>query len=352
MGRRIQYFDIIKGLAMFSVVNWHLMNNMGESGSSLSQHSSFIYQLLGFIQLPLFMFVSGFFCYKAIDGRKYEYPNIVKRANQLLLPLIFAGLIWIISRKYSNGEPFGNLVLTYITGHNPFYFLPCVFILCCCYSGLILLLRRSIWLGATAMCAVFIGLYISINFLPEIIVETLFLKSIVYMFFVPFMIGILCARYKPQWEAAIDNKRTITIIFITDVALFYILNVADKAWMPPFMGFALIQVQAFLLIQTILILAKKWERTILSPNHSAISFRLFEFMSLIGRNSLYIYILHYFFRFNLSGTHQLLAYTSYSSVAILLITIPISIIIIAASMVVKNCIAASPLLERVILGKV
>lgn len=288
--KRIQYFDIIKGLAMFSVVNWHLMNNMGESGTSMSQYSSFVYQLLGFIQLPLFMFVSGFFCYKAVNGRKYAFPNIGKRAKQLLLPLIFAGIIWIISLKYSNGETFGKLTLTYVTGHNPFYFLPCVFMLSCCYSGLIIFLRRSILFGLISMAVVFIGLYVSIYFLPGIIVESFYLGKIVYMFYIPFMTGILCASYKDKWEAAIDNKKTVTIIFVADIFLFYILNVVDTAWMPPFAGFALLQVQAILLIQTILIVAKKWEQAMSSPKASYISSGLFRFISMIGRNSLYIYI--------------------------------------------------------------
>ena len=69
---RIVLFDALKGVAMLSVVIWHLMNNLNDSENI---NSTFIYIFLDIVQLPLFMMISGYFCYRT----KIECISIIKK---------------------------------------------------------------------------------------------------------------------------------------------------------------------------------------------------------------------------------------------------------------------------------
>ncbi len=219
LNKRIESFDIVKGLAMFSVVNWHVMNNIGIPGTPIGEHGSFIYQFLGLIQLPLFMFVSGFFAYKEKDGQRYRSVDLLSKAKHLLLPLVFAGLIWVMFLEYNTGRTFGGLLREYVLADNPFYFLLCLFELYVAYSLMMWLLRR--FPGIVGSVAILIGGYVvcvlCYKLLPEPVMTALCLEQITLMFYVPFAFGVLCARFKNQWNLFIKDNKTVTWLLIVDI---------------------------------------------------------------------------------------------------------------------------------------
>ena len=125
---RIVLFDALKGVAMLSVVIWHLMNNLNDSENI---NSTFIYIFLDIVQLPLFMMISGYFCYRT----KIECISIIKkRFCQLIFPIIFMGLLYILFISFKSVDfEFIELLKSYYTGANPYYFLICLFELHCIY---------------------------------------------------------------------------------------------------------------------------------------------------------------------------------------------------------------------------
>lgn len=337
---RLRFFDVLKGLAMFSVVNWHLMNNIGPS-----VHSSFIYYFLDLVQLPLFMFVAGYFCFREQDGKKYVLPKMGARTRQLLLPVVFAGLGWIMLRQYQTGEPFLPVAEILCRNGGPYYFLLCVFYLYVIYCCIALILRRfdKAVVAIVVMGAVY-AVLLSLNyFSPDWLSDFLNLDPICVRFYIPFMAGVLAHRYSDRFMRLMRSKLFFAALFFIDLILIYVLNLTDIHF--PFgSGFVLIQVMTISFVLLFTALCHYWEGKCNQP-------RLFHIFEVFGINSLVIYIVHYFFRFDLSGVAPALATTDYSSVAILIFTTPLAAIICWACLIVRDCLAASPYLELLFLGK-
>lgn len=85
--RRIELYDIIKGLAIFLVVLGHTMQ-------SVIPNKEYLVPIYMF-HMPLFMIVSGYFFYPSIN--KYNTKNYIKvKSLKLLLPSLTWGIINIL----------------------------------------------------------------------------------------------------------------------------------------------------------------------------------------------------------------------------------------------------------------
>lgn len=71
---RLLYVDCLKGFAIFLVVLGHVVQNY-------HLEDSWIFRIIYSFHMPLFMFMSGYVCF-----RKYDWAMIKKRAIQLLIP--------------------------------------------------------------------------------------------------------------------------------------------------------------------------------------------------------------------------------------------------------------------------
>ncbi len=345
MKQRIQYFDILKGLAMFSVVNWHLMNNIG--GDAMS---TFIYRVMDMLQLPIFMFVAGFFCYRSNGTNKFIVPNLRRRAVQLLLPVLSCGLLWVFRQSYLTPPICISLIdnaVSLVRGSNPFYFLICVFVLYYMYALVAVICRMFRKDIASLTIAVLYMILVIMYFrMPEEITKMFFLESIVLRFYIPFMVGVLCNRYRTQYEMSI----TYSPIVYGAVVAFILLScwsAFDWIGMPSGIGFVAVQIQVIMAIFLMTILCRRWE-AIVNDKEAG---RLWRYFILLGQNSLIIYTFHYFFRFSLSGLDTLLSSTGYASVAVMAVTLPIAICIIWCCITVNKIIKAIPGLEFIFTGK-
>ena len=59
MKQRIEYFDLLKGIAIFLVVMGHALT-MCIRGID----AAFLFKLIGQVHMPIFFFISGFLTYK------------------------------------------------------------------------------------------------------------------------------------------------------------------------------------------------------------------------------------------------------------------------------------------------
>ncbi|WP_278744644.1 acyltransferase family protein [Muribaculum intestinale] len=71
---RLAYIDCLKGFAIFLVVLGHVVQNY-------NLMDSWIFRIIYSFHMPLFMFMSGYVCF-----RKYDWTIIKKRGIQLLIP--------------------------------------------------------------------------------------------------------------------------------------------------------------------------------------------------------------------------------------------------------------------------
>ena len=77
MDKRLQYFDIAKGIAIYSVILVHLNTFCG-------WNSNLLFYIIHSYFMPLFFFISGYFCYK--QGI-FDYSLYLrKKIKQLIVP--------------------------------------------------------------------------------------------------------------------------------------------------------------------------------------------------------------------------------------------------------------------------
>ena len=102
MTKRLGYFDIIKGVAIFFVVMGHVITMCIRDIDN-----AFIFKLIAQTHMPLFFFVSGYFTYKATfnaENEKIEdflQPKLWKRFRQLIIPGISMAVLWTIYFPHS-----------------------------------------------------------------------------------------------------------------------------------------------------------------------------------------------------------------------------------------------------------
>ena len=90
---RIQYFDLLKGVAIFMVIMGHIITLCMRGIDT-----AFLFKLIANVHMPVFFFISGFLSYK--EG--FAMPNMLKRAKQLLLPTVVVSDIWLLYFSHSH----------------------------------------------------------------------------------------------------------------------------------------------------------------------------------------------------------------------------------------------------------
>ena len=321
---------------MLSVVIWHLMNNLNDCNNI---NRTFVYRFLDIVQLPLFMLVSGYFCYYARGSR---ITTIIKRFRQLIFPVIFMGIFYIlyISFKYPDSE-FLNLLKIYYTGTNPYYFLICLFELYCIYSLTSFIKTSNIYVQTSLYIFIYGCLCLIIYSIPTEISRGLFLSEIILRFYWPFILGIYLNQFSLSKILFKSNAQIIYLIINT--SLFYCLYISDNTLFPPGIGFIISQLFTLCLISHIAAIA----HCLILTNRGG---KIINFFVTIGTNSLAIYLLHYFFRFDLSGLIPLISTTQFSSCAILLILLPLASSIITLCLCFKKIINTNNTLSLLLLG--
>lgn len=336
---RIVLFDVLKGIAMISVILWHLMNNL-----NAPEHinSTFIYIFLDIVQLPLFMMVGGYFCYRTKINR---ISIIKKRLCQLIFPVIFMGLFYILFVSFKSVDfEFAELLKRYYTGTNPYYFLICLFELYCIFLLISFVKISNIYIQTSLYVLVYVCLCLIINSIPSSISHCLYLNEIILRFYWPFVLGILLRQF--NLTNILFNTSNIQIFFlIINTILFYCFYISNRMYFPFGIGFTLSQIFTLCLILNIVSVVNN----LISNMQEN---KVVNFLANIGKNSLAIYLLHYFFRFDLNGLLPIISATQYSSIAILLIIFPIALIIVAFCLLLNRIIRCNSTLSLLLLGNI
>ena len=92
MKQRLEFFDMIKGIAILMVIMAHVVT-MGIRGID----QSFIFRLFKMVHMPLFFFIAGWFTYRVTADGAVRLPQLGKRAERLLLPMVAVSTLWIFA---------------------------------------------------------------------------------------------------------------------------------------------------------------------------------------------------------------------------------------------------------------
>ena len=344
---RLEYFDVLKGLAIFLVVMGHVLTI-----SIRGIDSAFSFKLIGEIHMPVFFFISGFFTYKIIDTKDFATPNLKQRFLQLIVPFVVVSALWVWFYTHSRLEsPFDAHISSLYadTSKHGYWFTLCLFEIILIYAGLSYIFRLitnqiiqilitiSIWilLGALA-------LYI----LPERIGNILSLIN-VCQFFPIFMVGVFAKKNQNCYNRAIGNSWIYTASLIVFCPVLYY---TCYYWEFPSIPAGFVYITRCILHITFVCVAitavKAWlDKT--TPQNKAV--RIFSYL---GKESLAIYLLHYFLLFPMSFMQEPLREMGLGLVPTFVVAAAVASIIIALVLIINHIIGRSKLLSLLLTGKV
>lgn len=258
---RLNYLDYLKAFAIITVVIYH----MGLGTEPIMQ--TFIHT-----QMPIFFLVSGYLTYKA---EKYNpLHNTIKRAKQLILPLLFCG----IGLAFLKGVDYLTLLQT--QGKEGYWFLLTLFEVSLFYN-LSFPIRKKVrneWRWTIDILV--IVFLMGIRFvLPESLIEGLELRSL-SKFYPMFILGV----YLKEYPFIITYIRKWNFIFIPLLIYYFCIQAPQNN----LLLYYIVQVTQGCIGGLFI-----WYIFMINENNIPLK----NIWSYIGQHSLEIYLIHFFLLF-------------------------------------------------------
>ena len=344
---RFPHFDVIKGIAILIVVMGHVM--------IFGIHkidSAFIFKITEKLHMPLFFFISGYFTYKLIDG-KIGLPNIISRFKQLIIPFFCVSTLWIYYFPHSGIESPLNSTWEglYSDGwKNGYWFTLSLFELILIYCAIVPLFNRirnvAFQIAIVTVLYAIIGVFIQID---DASINAYIGLPLIYQFLPIFFAGIFARKYADKFNMVVTNNIAITTSILLGGFLLYY---ACYFWEFPqisdsIVGFATSLVHIAVVIVAFAVV-KPWCECEFSKESPS---KIIKVLQYIGKESLAIYLLHYFFLFPMTSLRQPMIDMAFGFVPMFVVSFIVSCAIIAIVLGIKSIISKSKLLSMLILGK-
>lgn len=274
MQERIVYIDYLRGFAILLVLIGHIISRCYGDDYLCSPLLRFI---LAF-WMPVFVFISGYVSYKVSYGAVFAF--VKKKAITLLSPFLCMGLIYTIWREENISDFFYSSLKSGYWFTFVLFEMTMIFYLSNRLSRYVY--NSSIYLNICFLIfSPYIILLIAYYLLPVSIVDMLSLKEMIRLY-IFFAIGALLRKFPLTYEWLIQNNVIYTFSLLLFSILIYQIHYTDEV-LPISMGV----------------------RTVVALSAVFVLFHLFRLikdeniitrcLSLLGRYSLDIYLLHYFF---------------------------------------------------------
>lgn len=331
---RLTYFDVLKGIAIFLVVMGHVITY-----GVYRIDSALLFRLIGSVHMPLFFFISGYFSYKRLDDGRLKVPDVWRRFLQLMLPMAVVTSLWIVYYPHSGLEKHLTCTFTALW-HDPwkngYWFLWVLFAITFLYAMAAAVANR---LPRYARFAVFVlllaGLACCRYLLPPGVGDLLSIRFVFKYSFV-FLFGVWARSAADLFTSFASGRVGYPLSLLLSVALLLLilypglLPFAQPEWLR-----ALIQV---LLHCSLAVFAVGLARPLCARLGDAS--RGVRFWSLLGRRSLQIYLIHYFFLFPLGWLRTML-------LSMNLDLIPVAAVASLASLaVIGGCLGVDAVMRR------
>jgi fucose 4-O-acetylase-like acetyltransferase len=336
--QRLRYFDSIRGFSMILVVVSHVLIRMG-----IGEYDSVLGSIIRTFNLPLFFFISGFFAYRALERwNSAMVANTLRRkiCSQIVCPILFFALTAYIE----NHDCFGWIHY----GFGGYWFTIVLFQIYVIYllSTLLARLLKKHWLVDVVMVTmslVLLGVLIFFRCdsqLWHVLSYNSFTK-----FFQFFTFGMLAKKYFTKFSEFISTDIVKTVIILSYIG-FLILSFCE--------GFNTRFPIAYQAVHDILVrYAGLLIVFIMFFNHKAYfegDSKACVCLRFIGRRTLDIYMIHYLL---LPNIQYMQAYLSDGNLIVfqLFISLAVSAIIIAISLVLSQVLRSSKYLSSILFGK-
>lgn len=334
---RINYIDGLRGFTMLLVVLGHVMN----TSFHIVGYNSTLGSIILTFRMPMFFFISGYIAYKAI---KYWTPTnyicMLKKKSiiQIIPATIFFSLFCIyngISPIYKIQSGFAEYWFTIVLFE--FLFIYYTISLICCLTNKLI---QDIGLIIISIIGIMV---LAINRGEGYFWDILCLENFC-KYFQFFTLGILCKKYNTKFISLINYDKfraTAIIIFIISLVIYFNDYIkVHHIYVYKAVRDIIIRYSALFIIFTFFY----HNRSFFDSNN-----RIKKTLLYIGKRTLDIYLLHYFFIPDLTILKPYIEPTNMMVIQ-LAISLTISSLIIGFSLFISNIIRTSNFLGHYLFG--
>jgi len=347
MAQRIEYIDAMRGFTMILVVLSHIIIfSFGNEGSGYSSSFNSFFILF---RMPLFFFISGFLFYKDSYSQSCnEYIPIIKKKFMIQ---IVSTLIFMVLYSYLFDYNFwidGFFYNSYKLGYWFTIVLFEYFIIFLILSYFDVFIGKRIFTNTYSLIifALFLRILSSYKFLEyvgfnEEIANFFSINQLKYFIF--FSLGTIVKRYFDEFIRIIQNKYISSIILSSFflLSLVFIKENRFNSLITEQIGIVFIGILGILAIFSVFYVYKNQFQ-----NNTFVG----KSLQFIGKRTLDIYLLHYFFiPRNLQSISTQLNLTSNPSIEFL-VAIILSVYIIMLCLIISSIIRTSPILAHLMFG--
>lgn len=342
---RIEWIDALRGFTMILVVFWHVSMNFGMDSTNSILNSFFLT-----FRMPIFFFVSGLIGYKAIEqftGKQY----LILLKRKAFCQLVPTAIFFTIFSFVAGGTP-----LSFFTkGLEGYWFTLVLFELFVLYYTLSFIFNKcfkdtsifhfSILFIVIAFLFNALALYMNVDLtrVPRVCIVLTLNNFCYYTQF--FFFGILCRMYAPSFYKLLDNKIFITLVLSGFLLLFILVNTVLTNDFNKVIHYVLdsIVIKYFALLALFLVFYRYQD--MFDSNR-----KFGQVLQYVGKHTLDIYLLHYFFVPNMHEFKYLISTPNENIPMEIFLVGIITIIVISICLLVSKILRISPILTKYLFG--
>jgi fucose 4-O-acetylase-like acetyltransferase len=350
--QRIEYFDLLKGIAIFLVVMGHVLTICIRDIDS-----AFLFKIIGETHMPIFFFISGYLTYKMTESRTFAAPNMKKRFCQLMIPFFIVTALWVLYFPHSHlmsplSDNLPDLYRAY--WKDGYWFTLCLFELFLIYFPLSYVMSKlkSTWqqIGVTIIIYAIL-VVLAINFSSEDNNVDYAGVGLLARFFPIFIMGLFAHKMKEAFNRTFHNEYFLLgAIIVFGFTWYTLVYPWEFPWIPDWVQFITRPVMQLAVIIVAFSLAEQWaNHEYHTEGHKpSMTARYFDYL---GRESLGIYMLHYFSLFPLTPLQEPLKMIDLSNVPLTVVSAVVAFCVIGFTLFVIQIIKRSRWLSFLLIGK-
>lgn len=337
--KRIEYIDALRGFTMILVVLHHITQ----------PSQTLLNDLFISFRMPLFFFVSGYITYKVNENISLGIlkNKVITKIKVQLIPTIIFGILYTYTLK---GSDFISFIV------DPFkfgYWFTLVLLEIFIIYYIFQFIANKLQINRLRNVILYIISFLLM--IPNAINALFESKSIcmilyglclphLFMYMQFFVLGVIVRQYQNKIYNFLDNKYIITYIFIFFIITFYITQTTPKTIGLYDKIIDMIKIcQRYLGLMIVFTTFKKNKANFASTT------KLGHILQYIGRHTLDIYLLHFFFLPKLSPFRDYI-FSGYNIVFELFFGFGVSLMVIAICLVVSKILRTSDLLAHYLFG--
>lgn len=350
--KRIEWIDAMRGFTMILVVfshveTWGMNIELGYDG---------VNDLFRQFRMPLFFFVSGFIAFRPNEDWNWQYyqKNLLKKMRVQMIPMLAFGLFFTyfaFTRK--TGNILEQPLISFINSplKMGYWFTEALLGMFCIYYTVSFLFRkvklpvRQVILSAIAL-VLYAFTYNSYTHFENHKIANWFCLYYIFLYFQFFVFGNIVSNYREKilkWLGNSYVSSAILLLFIGTYTFYCSRHDVQTVYVKTDISKLTAEFFKYIGILTMVMIFKNCD------NLFSLSTRIGRSLQYIGRRTLDVYLLHYFFIPILPAMGTFFATTN-NTLLELVVVLSISLAVIGISLLISNILRISPILAHYLFG--